>query len=296
MALSGIHTLLTYKCDRACDHCFVYAAPGAPGTFTFARVRALLEELPRLGTITKVFFEGGEPFLFYQIMRAGIALATELGFDTGIVTNAYWATTEEDAGLWLEPLAAAGLTNLVVSRDELHSGTAPDSRADNAVSVAESLGIATSVISTDKPCIVAADDGTESVSGGVAFRGRAAESYADDLPTEPPETFTECPAEDLRNPGRVHVDAYGNVHLCQGLLMGNAWRTPMSELVASYDPDSHPIAGPMLRGGPARLAEEHGVQPREAYVSACHMCYLVRRALIDLFPEYLGPRQVYGLE
>jgi hypothetical protein len=52
----------------------------------------------------------------------------------------------------------------------------------------------------------------------------------------------------------------------------------------------------MLRGGPARLAKEHGVQPREAYVSACHMCYLVRRALIDLFPEYLGPRQVYGLE
>jgi hypothetical protein len=229
-------------------------------------------------------------------MRAGIALATELGFETGIVTNAYWAATEDDARIWLEPLAEAGLTNLVVSRDELHSGSAPDCRADNAVAVADSLGVATSVISTEKPCIVTDDDGNETVSGGVAFRGRAAESYADDLPTQPPEAFTKCPAEDLRNPGRVHVDAYGNVHLCQGLLMGNAWRTPMADLVVSYEPDAHPIAGPMLRGGPARLAEEHGVQPRDAYVSACHMCYLVRRALIDRFPEYLGPRQVYGLE
>jgi hypothetical protein len=79
------------------------------------------------------------------------------------------------------------------------------------------------------------------------------------LPTKPYHEFTKCPAEDLRNPGRVHVDCYGNIHLCQGLCMGNLWATPLAEMVKGYDPDAHPIAGPMLRGGPALLAEEYGV-------------------------------------
>jgi len=31
------------------------------------------------------------------------------------------------------------------------------------------------------------------------------------------------------------------------------------------------------------------------YVDECHLCYLTRRALLDRFPEYLAPKQVYGL-
>ena len=103
------------------------------------------------------------------------------------------------------------------------------------------------------------------------------------------DEFTECPYEDLRNPGRVHVDAYGHVHLCQGLSMGNMWETPLSALVRSYDPDSHPICGPQLRGGPALLAKEHNVEHDDEYVDACHLCYLLRLALMDRFPQFLAP-------
>jgi len=31
-------------------------------------------------------------------------------------------------------------------------------------------------------------------------------------------------------------------------------------------------------------------------VDACHLCYRTRQALLERFPEYLAPRQVYGLE
>jgi hypothetical protein len=50
-----------------------------------------------------------------------------------------------------------------------------------------------------------------------------------------------------------------------------------------------------VEGGPARLAEAHGFAPEDSAVSACHLCFLVRRALIDRFPDYLTPPQVYGL-
>jgi hypothetical protein len=50
-----------------------------------------------------------------------------------------------------------------------------------------------------------------------------------------------------------------------------------------------------VEGGPARLAEAYGFAPEDSAVTACHLCFLVRRALIDRFPDCLTPRQVYGL-
>ncbi len=78
--------------------------------------------------------------------------------------------------------------------------------------------------------------------------------------------------------------------------MGNMWQRPLSVLALEYSPDSHPICGPLAKGGPALLAKQYDVDYEEEYVDECHFCYLVRRALIDRFPEYLAPRQVYGLE
>lgn len=77
--------------------------------------------------------------------------------------------------------------------------------------------------------------------------------------------------------------------------MGNLWQTPLSDLVQAYRAEEHPLCAPLVEGGPAELARRYGVPVEEGYIEACHLCYLVWRALIDRFPEYLAPRQVYGL-
>jgi len=128
------------------------------------------------------------------------------------------------------------------------------------------------------------------------LKGRAVEKLTEGLPGQKYDTFNECSDEDLRNPSRVHVDPHGYVHLCQGLVMGNMWETPLSELVENYDPDKHPICGPLLKGGPALLAETYNLDHEDEYISACHFCYLMRLALLNKFPKHLAPRQVYGLE
>jgi hypothetical protein len=104
-----------------------------------------------------------------------------------------------------------------------------------------------------------------------------------------------CPHEDLAFPERVHVDAYGHVHLCQGIGMGNIWTTPLSALVRNYNPAEHLIAVPILRGGPVRLAREFGFDASGQFVDECHLCYTVRKSLASRFPVWLGPREVYGL-
>jgi len=128
------------------------------------------------------------------------------------------------------------------------------------------------------------------------FRGRAAEKLVEKLPQRYYEEFIECPYEDLKNPKRIHLDSYGNVHICQGLSMGNMWEIPLSKLIKSYDADSHPICGPLVRGGPTFLAKEYNVDHEDKYVDACHFCYLVRLSLIGRFPQYLAPNQIYGLK
>ena len=78
--------------------------------------------------------------------------------------------------------------------------------------------------------------------------------------------------------------------------MGNMWQSPLSEIILQYKVDSHPICAPLTKGGPAALAKQYDVDHEEEYIDECHFCYLVRCALIDRFPTYLAPRQVYGLE
>ncbi len=55
-----------------------------------------------LGTVETVYFAGGEPSLYYPLLLEGLRLAASLGLRAGVVTNAYWATSVEDAEIWLE--------------------------------------------------------------------------------------------------------------------------------------------------------------------------------------------------
>jgi hypothetical protein len=298
--LTGAHFLLTYTCNYECDHCFVYSSPQSPGTFTLRQLRMVFEELDKIGTIKRVYFEGGEAFLYYPLMVEGIRLARDRGFEAGIVTNAYWATTKEDAELWLRPLHELGIADLSLSEDTFHSEDVTKSPTRHARAAAEIMGMPAGVISIGRPSVEVKEGSEQSkgepvIGGSTMFKGRAVDKLIEGLPTRPWHIFTECPYEDLRSPKRVHLDPYGNVHMCQGISMGNMWQTPLSELINSYDCDSHPIAGPIVKGGPARLAEEYGIEHEEQYVDVCHLCYCLRLALLDRFPEYLAPRQVYGL-
>lgn len=299
--LQQAHFLLTYQCTSQCDHCFVNSSPESIGTFTITQIREVLSELVKTPAVEWVYFEGGEPFLYYPIMTEGIRAARELGFNAGIVTNAYWASSPEDARVWLEPLRELGVLDFSVSDDVFHRGEGESPGPRIAMEALEKIGMPGFSICIEEPAATLDVDGSQEkgavVTGGkVKFRGRAAEMLTDGFPVTKWDEFEECPYEDLQDPKRVHLDSYGNVHLCQGLSMGNMWETPLSQLVKDYDPGSHPVCAPLLDGGPAELARRYGMNHDNGYVDACHLCYSVRKALVGRFGEYLAPKQVYGLD
>ncbi len=296
MQLSGLHILLTYQCTFECEHCFVWGSPRQSGTLTLGQIRQILNQAKETGTIGKIYFEGGEPFLYYAVMLKGAQEAAALGFRVGIVSNAYWANSREDALAFLSPLHGV-IEDLTISSDLYHYSELMSVQAKNATAAAEELGIPIGVICVAQPeeTDAASSQGQISDEAGVMFRGRATCKLAQRVTPRAWDLFTACPHEDLRDPGRAHLDPLGNLHICQGISLGNVFETPLQELCEKYDADAHPICGPLLAGGPVALVTEYALPHEEKYADACHLCYEARRTLRERFPEILKPDQMYGV-
>jgi Radical SAM superfamily len=297
MKLTGLHFLLTYQCNSECDHCFVWGGPRQTGVMTLEHVRNALRQAQGLGSITSIYFEGGEPFLYYPILLKAVQEAADMGFEVGLVSNAYWAITPEDALEWLRPFAGL-LQDLSVSSDLYHYSEPISRQSRNATQVANSLGIPIGTISVAQAENVSAISAIGQLpldESGVMYRGRAADKLAPRVPWKSWAQFTECPHEDLREPGRVHLDPFGNLHICQGISIGNLFQSPLSEICAHFEPEAHPITGPLLAGGPTELVRRYGLPHAEAYADACHLCYTARLDLRSHFPDFLLPDQMYGV-
>ncbi len=298
MQLHGLHILLTYTCNYECDHCFVWGGPGQSGTFSLSHLEDVLCQAEDVEGIREIYFEGGEAFLYYPILVEAVGRAKQKGFWTGIVSNGYWATGPDEAYAWLQPLVAAGLDRLEISCDQYH-GTRFEGALHPALEAAGRLGLDVKTIAVDPPATYRDPDeaaaGLPLTGGGVMFRGRATEKLAPKALHQPWTGLTTCPYEDLAQPGRLHVDPLGYLHLCQGLVVGNMFVRPLKEILSHFDPYSDPIAGPLLEGGPRQLVETYALDHEAEYVDACHLCYIARQALRQQFPLSLAPDQMYGL-
>ena len=299
ITLSGLHFLLTYQCIFECDHCFVWGSPLQKGTFSFDNISAVLHQAQEMETIEEIYFEGGEPCLYYPILLRSIRIAKESGFRVGVVTNSYWATSINDAKIWLGPMAGF-LDDLSLSTDLFHYDERMSKQAYYASEAARELGIPTGIITIESveqvnQCNVTQTGQLPTGESKVMFRGRAVEKLLKNAPLYPWEQFVRCPHENLRDPGRVHVDPLGNLHICQGITLGNVFKTPLIKICQDYTPETHPIIAPLQAGGPKALVEAYHLNHEDRYADACHLCYQARVLLRKDFKEYLNPDQMYGI-
>ena len=284
--LKGLHLLLTYRCDSECDHCFVWSSPRSWATMSLEQVKDIIDQASELEGVDTVYFEGGEPFLYYPLLEAGVDYAHRKGLDVGVVTNGYWASTEEDAMLWLDPLKDKGIVDLSISLDE-HHGEGWEENARRAVSAARKAGFPVNVLTVPR---------VGDSEGGLFFRGRAVDKLAKDAPKRPMVELGGCP-EDPPHIRRLHIDPYGNVMFCQGISLGNMNDRPLAQIIDSFVAEKHPIVGPLMNGL-EELAKAGGFNPDGKYADACHLCYTIRTEMISrrMYRLLLKPLQAYGEE
>jgi len=294
--LDGIHFLVTYRCTYACDHCFVWGSPDAEGAMTLAQLTGVIDQAAACGVGT-VYFEGGEPTLAYPVVLAAAKHARERGLEWGMVSNCFWATSPEDARLWLEPFVELGISDLSLSSYAYFVEDADEDHLRNAVLAAQDLGLPMGVLEVgaaaclDVPGLCLGED-----VGEIMCKGRAAVELAPARATRPPETLVTCPFEDFADPGRAHVGCDGELQICQGISAGNVFHAGgLAAVLESYDPAERPVVREILAGGPWELAREYGHTPAsDLYADECHLCYEVRSALRAKFPGVLAPAQCYG--
>jgi hypothetical protein len=257
----------------------------------------ILECASDLETIEWIYFEGGEPFLYYMTLLQGVKKAYAMGYKVGIVTNVYWAKDSRDAREYLEPFAGL-ISDLSISNDLYHWDEEINIQVEASKEAAEWHGIPLGVISIAEPeCQESAESSGQLPAGvsGLMCRGRAAAKLSARVEPKSWERFDNCPHENLADPGRVHIDPLGYLHVCQGITIGNIFRNEFNQILGQFDPRSHPILTPLIKGGPYALVKEYDLEHQSTYADACHLCYESRVKLRAQYPKILGPDQMYGV-
>jgi len=95
-------------------------------------------------------------------MLNGIRQARSRGYSVGIVTNGYFATSEENARCFLEPFPGLGLADLSISDDVFHYENREENAARRAFRVALEMGLPAAILALDPGASGAGDEGIPS--------------------------------------------------------------------------------------------------------------------------------------
>jgi hypothetical protein len=121
--------------------CSTNAGPHRNEKMDLAEARIYLDQARELADIKKLIITGGEPLLFFDEIVEVLAYARSLGLITKVVTNAFWADSEENAVTKLEDLRNNGLDYLSISTDRFHQEFVPIAYVRHALKAAIALGV-----------------------------------------------------------------------------------------------------------------------------------------------------------
>jgi hypothetical protein len=311
--------LLTYRCTIACAHCLFNCSPHQP-----RRVMSVEQGVRYLrmlrSTERVVHIAGGEAMMEYDTLLAICREADRQNVRPHFIeTNASWCTSDELAERRMSELSAAGVRGLYISADPYHLAFVPVGRYlrcyQAAVARFGEKNVMTSKLTReDLLNMQQVGRGPDLLAELVRTNpprmvGRAGEKLARHLPARDipklagdvlwhdPSTSMSCASEfSPATMWEMHLDPYGHLQTCCGVILGNVERTPFQELVAAEFGTGNPILSALRGEGPVgllRMAEALGYQ-REQYVQKCHLCWQVRKFLRPHFPHILGPEEIYG--
>jgi len=115
--------LLTYKCNCACEFCYYNCGPDKDGLMP---VDTTIDAWRSLRTLTgesaRVHLTGGEPFLYWELLREILEQARKQGLGQAdlVETNGFWAADEKIVTQRLRILDELGVRRLKISTDPFH--------------------------------------------------------------------------------------------------------------------------------------------------------------------------------
>lgn len=115
-----ISIIFTYKCNFFCDHCSMMASPSENMVFDFSLFKKIIDEAREIPSIYTIVFTGGEPTLYFKKLLRFVNYSYESGFNTRLITNAWWAYSYSSALSTVRELRKSGLREINISFDDFH--------------------------------------------------------------------------------------------------------------------------------------------------------------------------------
>lgn len=119
-------------CNIRCRHCVAAGEEPQSTKMELDRAKKLIHELAD-ANVGGISFTAGEPFIFFNDIVELVGLCRSLNIYTRVVTNCYWAASEEKAREKMQVLRNAGLSQLRLSFSRYHQEHVPPVNIVNAV-------------------------------------------------------------------------------------------------------------------------------------------------------------------
>ena len=307
--------ILTYKCQCACKHCMFNCGPAWEEWMTLENIQEALQMILALGSVRQIHFTGGEPFLNFPLLLAGVQAAKETGLPQYLETNAGWCVSVDQVDEQFALLKEAGLTVISISCSPFHAETIPLTRTllaiDRALAIFGSHRVMVDNVEminqiqrfgtrTPTPLYRYIEAYGNEPAGLLFWKGnelkssgRAGYTLGDLASRYEPEEFRRMDClEELLTSEQASFDPYGNYipSACGGLALGS-WHhieeIAYDDWLTANLPSQHNlILKTLIHNGPyglynVAIRDYDYMKLNTGYVDKCHLCVDVRRHLAN---------------
>lgn len=312
--------LFTYRCTIACKHCLFNCSPKQPNVCV--SLENGVEFLRQLRSTDRVIhIAGGEPMMYYRRMLAICKSANKEGCAPHFFeTNASWCVNDDVTRKRYEELRNAGLQGVYISADIYHQAfVSPDRRLRAYILAVEVFGrenVAAGDLSLETLAEYRRIGLDEELLKEHARNhppkliGRAGEELAKFVPKRPLDSLAHdhlwasasegegcMPEFDPKRMWEIHVDPYGNIQTCCGIIIGSVHKKPLIEYMKDGFQANNDLIRIVCERGPfgyLELAIQLGYKPENGYPQKCNLCWEVRKFLRPYFPETFGTAEIYS--
>lgn len=305
--------MLTYRCSAACRHCLVMASPAQAAALVSVEDAVTYgRDFASLGR--RVILAGGEALLFFDHVLAICQALGDAGIPVRFIeSNGSWCATDELVAGRLSQLRDAGLEGMYFSIDAYHQEFVPAERVCRGVRIARELFGVDQVYAPK----VALEDakGLEGLAADpdrlrgyarsrrVCYVGRAADELAQFVGQVGLDEIAgqHCQTElDIDHLPEIQVDPFGFVRpdLCPGVNLGSTRSERLADLGRTQRVRETPLLAEIAERGPTALlslARRAGFTPQPTYATKCHLCFGIRRHLVEPMHAAFGPKHLYGV-
>ena len=141
---------LTDKCNASCSVCCFQCSPHGSFLIDEGMAKRYIDEAGETGTVGTLYFSGGEPLLFPEVLKRLTRYAFEsFGIRSLVATNGFWGADIERGTALMRELAECGLSRVRISADLYHQQYISADAVKGALRIAHGLGILSHVTVMD---------------------------------------------------------------------------------------------------------------------------------------------------